>query len=81
MNGVSGYNSALKGYTGPGTTWANGMNFGMNNIQGPGSITQPVDLQSGMLPLCYSCSLIISEFTSHTNISAPVAHIVVILLL
>ena len=28
MNGVLGYNSALRGYTGPGTTWANEMNFG-----------------------------------------------------
>ena len=43
MNGVSGQNSALLGYTGPRTTWANDFNFGMNHAPGAGSITQPVD--------------------------------------
>ena len=40
---VSCHNSVLQGSTGPGTTWANEMNFGMNHAPGPGSITQLVD--------------------------------------
>ena len=31
MIGVSGHDSALEGYTGPGTTWVNGMNLVMNH--------------------------------------------------
>ena len=31
INGVLGNNSALNGYTRPGTTWANGMKFVMIN--------------------------------------------------
>ena len=43
MNGVLGHDSALKGYTGPGTTWANEMNFMVNHASGAGSIARPVD--------------------------------------
>ena len=42
-------------YTGPGTTWANEMNFGMNHAPGAGLIARPVDLQSSVLPLCHDC--------------------------
>ena len=51
MIDAQGNNSALYGDTGPGTTWANGMNFGMNHSPGAGLITQPIDLQISMLPL------------------------------
>ena len=34
MNGVLDHDSALKGYTGPGTTWANEMTFAMNHALG-----------------------------------------------
>ena len=43
MNDVLGHNSALVGYTRPGTTWANEMNFVMNPAPGVGSIARPVD--------------------------------------
>ena len=33
-----GHDSALQGYTGPGTTWDNEMNFGMKHAPGAGSI-------------------------------------------
>ena len=33
-----GHDSALKGFTGPGTTWANEINFVMNHAPGAGSI-------------------------------------------
>ena len=33
-----GHDSALLGYAGPGTTWANEMNFVMNHAPGAGSI-------------------------------------------
>ena len=49
MNGVLGQNSALR----PGKTCANEMNFGMKHAPGAGSITQPVDLQSSVIPLDY----------------------------
>ena len=39
MYGVLGYNFALKGYTGPGTTWANEIYFVTNRVPGAGSIT------------------------------------------
>ena len=51
INNVLGHNSALKGYTGPETTWANEMDFGKNYAWGAGSIAQPVDLQSNVLQL------------------------------
>ena len=44
MDDISGHNSAVQGYTGPGTNWANEMKFGMNHALGAGSITRPVDL-------------------------------------
>ena len=44
MNGASGYNSAVKGYTGPGITWANEMNYGLNHAPGAGSIAGLVDV-------------------------------------
>ena len=34
MNGVLGHDSALLGYTGPGTTWVNEMNSAMNHAPG-----------------------------------------------
>ena len=43
MNGVLGHDSALQGYTRPGTTWDKAMNFVMNHASGAGSIAQPVD--------------------------------------
>ena len=43
MNGVLGHDSTQHGYTRPGTTWANVMNFVMNDAPGAGSIYQPVD--------------------------------------
>ena len=46
MSGVLGYDFALKGYTGLGTTWANGMSFVMNHAPSAGSIPWPVDQQS-----------------------------------
>ena len=45
---VLGHDSALKGYTGPRTNWANGMNFVMNHATGAGSIARFVDQQSGI---------------------------------
>ena len=43
-SGVLGHNAALKGYIGPGTAWANEMNFWINYAPGAGLIAQPVDL-------------------------------------
>ena len=36
MNVVLGHDSSLKGCTGPGTTWGNEVNFGMNHASGAG---------------------------------------------
>ena len=52
--GDLGHDSALQGYTGPRTTWADGINFIMNHVPGTGSIARPVDQKSSALPLCYS---------------------------
>ena len=57
INAVLGHNAALEGYTRPGTTWANEMNFVTNRAPDAGLITQPADLQSSMLPLCFGCPL------------------------
>ena len=46
MIGVLGHDSALYGYTGLGTTWANDMNFVMNHALGAGLIARTVDQQS-----------------------------------
>ena len=42
MHGVLDHESALEGYTGPGTTSANEINFVMNHAPGAGSIARPV---------------------------------------
>ena len=36
MTGILGHDSAILGYTGPGTTWANDMNIVMNHDPGIG---------------------------------------------
>ena len=36
MKGVYGHDAILQGYAGPGTTWANEMNFVMNHVSGAG---------------------------------------------
>ena len=46
MNGVLGHSARLYGYAGPGTTWANEMNFIMNYAPVAGWIAQLIDLQS-----------------------------------
>ena len=43
MNAVLSYDSALQGYTGPGTTWGYGMNFVMSHALGATSIATHVD--------------------------------------
>ena len=43
MDGVLDHDSALQGYTGPGITWANEINFVMNHAPGAGSIARLVD--------------------------------------
>ena len=55
MIGVLGHDSALKGYTGPGKTWANEMKFVMNHAPGGGSIARHVGQQSSVLPLNHGC--------------------------
>ena len=37
------------------TTWANAINFVMNDVTDAGSIARPINLQSSALPLCYGC--------------------------
>ena len=49
MKGVLDHNTAVKGYTGPGTTWVNEMHFD-THAPGAGLIAQPIDQQSSMLP-------------------------------
>ena len=45
INGDLSHDAALpKSYIGPGATWANEMNFGMNHTPGAGSFAQPDDL-------------------------------------
>ena len=43
MNGVLSHDSAMYGYTGPRTTWANEMNFVLKYAPGAGSIALVVD--------------------------------------
>ena len=50
MNGSLDHDSALKGYTGPGTILANEINFVMDHAPGAGLIACPVDQQSSALP-------------------------------
>ena len=42
MIAVLGHDTALQGYTGQGTTWANEINYDMNHTPGAGSIPRPV---------------------------------------
>ena len=53
MTGVLDHDSAIQGYTQPGTTWANEMNIVMNHAPGAGSIARLVYQQSSTIPLCY----------------------------
>ena len=55
MNGVVGHDTTLQGYTGLGPTRVNEMNFVMDYAPCAGLITQPVNQQSSMVPLCYCC--------------------------
>ena len=50
MNGDLGHESALEGYTGPGTTWTNEMKFVINHDPGAGSIARSIDQVSSALP-------------------------------
>ena len=43
MDGALGHDSVLLGYTGLEITWANQINFAMNQAPGAGLITPPVD--------------------------------------
>ena len=67
MNGVLGHNSALQGYAGSGTTWANDMPFVMNHDPGAGSLARPIDLQSSALPLCHGYPLNGVKIQQHNN--------------
>ena len=58
---VLGHHAALYGYTGPGTTWANEMNFSMNHAPGAGSIAGFVDLQSSTLSLSFGCPFLSAQ--------------------
>ena len=49
MSGVLDHVAALKGYNGPGTIWANEINFGMNHVPGAGLTALPVNLQSTVI--------------------------------
>ena len=44
MNVVLDHGSVLQGYTGPGTTWTNEVNFGMKHAPRAGSFAVPVAL-------------------------------------
>ena len=52
MNTVLGHDSALQGYFGPGTNWANEMNFVMNH---PLVQDRSLDLLTSS-PVCYHCA-------------------------
>ena len=54
---------------GPGTTWANEMNFVMKHAPGAGSIAQPVDKQSSELPLYHRC-LLRNQYIQSIHISS-----------
>ena len=54
INCVLDHDSALYGFTVPGTTWDNEMTFVMNHAPGAGSIARPVD-QHASSPACYHC--------------------------
>ena len=63
MIGVLDHDSALKSYTGTGTTWAIEVNFVMNHAPGADSIDRPVDQQSSMLQLCYGSPMHVGDAT------------------
>ena len=67
-------NSTLQGYAGPGTTWNDKMNFGMNHAPGAGFLCQFGDLQPIQLPLCYGCPQVTTQISYnielHTGIEA-----------
>ena len=57
--GVLGHDSALQGYTGLGTNWANGMNFVMNNAPSAGiSKNKSIALYIVITPICYYAMLV-----------------------
>ena len=58
MNGVLDHDAALKGYTGPGITWANEMNFVWNHASGAASIARPIAQQCSLLLLCPGLPLV-----------------------
>ena len=58
MNDVLGHASTLSGYTGPGMTCANDMNFVMNHALGVGSVARPVDQHPSILALYHKCPLL-----------------------
>ena len=67
MIGVLGHDSALQGYTRPGTTCANEMNFVMIHTPNAGSIVEPVDQQSSTLYSSESYPQFIADmFSSET---------------
>ena len=51
----------LEGYTGPGKTWTNEMNFVMNHAPGARSIARPVNQQSSALTLYHECPQVITN--------------------
>ena len=55
----------ILGYTGPGITWANGMNINMNPALGAGSIGGPVDQQSSALEMYHGRSLSLIATRAH----------------
>ena len=78
------YDSAVECYTGPGTTSENEMEFSMKHAPGAGLITQPDDLQSRALLLCYGCPLqygvtnillgyTLPDYSSATNVTLCIA--------
>ena len=61
------HDSALCGYTGPRTTWANEVNFVRNHAPGVASIAEAVDKQSSALPLFYGCPIATIMFSKRTT--------------
>ena len=49
MNTILDPNSALQGYSQPGTSWTNEMHFVTNHVPGAGSPVRPVDLSVKLL--------------------------------
>ena len=53
MNGVFSHDSALQGYTGPGTTWANEMNLAMKHAPGAGTKENECAVPENMTKIIY----------------------------